>query len=127
MDTAVILAGGLGTRLRPLTDTTPKPLLPVAGKPTIEWSLELLNRYGFKKAVLAVGYRADQIEAYFGQKYKNLELVYSVEHEALGTGGPLQLAKKYLKNTFVVLNGDNVVDINIVNIAETHSQSGAMA
>lgn len=126
MDTAVVLAGGLGTRLRPLTETIPKPLLPIAGRPIVQWTLDLLHTYAFKKVVLAIGYKAEQIERHFGQRYKGMRLVYSVEKEALGTGGPLRLAQEHLGDTFLVINGDNVLEIDLNAMHKFHAKAGVL-
>ena len=70
IETAIILAGGLGTRLRPLTDETPKPLLPIKGKPIVQHTIEQLKRHGVKNVILSIGYRADKIKEYFGDGSK---------------------------------------------------------
>jgi len=103
---AVVLAAGEGTRLRPLTVTRPKPMLPVAGKPILEWNLRALEAAGFKKAVLIVGYRKDQIIKYFGRKYGRLSLEYVTQEEQLGTGNAVLTAEKHVSGEFVCMNGD---------------------
>ena len=119
---AVLMAGGFGTRLRPLTDSIPKPLLPIAGRPTLEWALELLRQYGFSKAVITLGYRADQIKQHFGSRYHDIELVYTLEKEPLGTGGPLHLAKPHLNGTFFMLFTDNLYDIDLDDMLKFHKK-----
>src|SRR5262245_8655135 len=87
---AVILAGGLGTRMRPVTETIPKPMIAVAGKPFLQWQLELLRNGGFQSALLLVAYLGEQIEQYFGDgKRFGGRVEYSYEPSPLGTGGAL--------------------------------------
>lgn len=106
--TPVILAGGLGTRLRGAVPDLPKPLAPVAGRPFLAHQLDLLVRLGFTEAVLSVGYRAAQIRDAFGSRYASLDLRYSEEASALGTGGALALASRQVGAPAVlVLNGDS--------------------
>ncbi|NTW25959.1 MAG: NTP transferase domain-containing protein, partial [Lentimicrobium sp.] len=88
----IILAGGLGTRLRDTVQNLPKAMAPVNGKPFLEYQLDFINKFGFKKVILSTGHLSASIENYFGDKYKNLELLYSVEKEPLGTGGAVKLA-----------------------------------
>src|SRR3989338_7071971 len=106
---AFILSGGIGERLKPLTDNTAKTLLPVQGKPKAEWNIELAQRYGIKEIILGLGEKAEQFKEYFKDKVK-----YSIEEKPLGTGGALRLAKELIGNeTFVMMNGDELKDINI--------------
>ena len=84
LDTAIILAGGLGARLRPLTEKTPKPLLPIKGKPIVQHTIEQLARHGIRQIILSVGYEAAQIQDYFAQHpIPNVNLIYSLETEPL--------------------------------------------
>lgn len=106
---AIVLAAGEGTRLRPLTVTRPKPMLPVAGRPILEWNLRALREAGVKKAVLVVGYRRDVIESYFGSSYDGLALDYIIQEEQLGTGHAILQAKDKVSGPFIVMNGDLVV------------------
>jgi len=110
---AVLLAGGLGTRLGPLTQTLPKSMVPVAGKPFLEWLLLLLTRQGIQDFVFCVGYLANQIQDYFldGRKW-NARIRYSVEKTPLGTGGALKKASGLLEESFLVLNGDNYLELD---------------
>ena len=123
MLTAVLLAGGFGTRIANVADGTPKPLLEIQGKATIEWNLQRLNDFGFKKAVFALHYKAEQFSGFFGNEYDNIDLQYSVEKEPLGTGGPLRLIQSELKETFFVINSDNLSDIDLHDIHEQHKQN----
>jgi NDP-sugar pyrophosphorylase family protein len=108
----VILAGGLGTRLAPLTLTGPKPMVPVAGKPYLEHQIELLKAQGVKDIVLLTGYLGEQVEDYFGDGAKwGVSIRYSREHQPLGTGGALRLALHLLEDSFLLLYGDSYLPI----------------
>jgi D-glycero-alpha-D-manno-heptose 1-phosphate guanylyltransferase len=111
---AIILAGGLGTRLRMAVPDTPKVLAPVAGRPFLAHLLALLEQSGFSRAVLAVGYRRDDIIAAFGQKFGQITLDYSVEEVPLGTGGAVWRAADHIKTgqDFFVFNGDTYAVID---------------
>ncbi len=87
--TALILAGGLGTRLRPVVNDRPKVLAPVGGRPFLAFLLDQIAQAGIARAVLCTGYLGEQIEATFGRQYRGLQLAYSVERQPLGTGGAL--------------------------------------
>jgi len=109
----VILAGGLGTRLRPLTYQIPKPLVPVHGKPFLEYQLELLKKHGLKDVILCVGYLGNKIKDYFGKGEKiGLDLSYSFEEKPLGTGGALKNAQNILEDEFLLMNGDTFLDFD---------------
>ena len=104
IDTAIILAGGLGTRLRPLTDKTPKPLLPIKEKPIIEHIVDNLKKYGIKNVILSIGYRAEDIKDYFKDgTHLGVNISYSIETEPLGTGGAIKQAASGLEKPFVLL------------------------
>jgi mannose-1-phosphate guanylyltransferase len=113
---AVILVGGLGTRLRPLTDNCPKPIVPVLNRPFLEHTLAHLRQYGIKDIVLAMSYLPEAIREYFGDGERcGLRLTYCLEKEPLGTAGAVKNAATYLDRPFIVLNGDNVfleMDLN---------------
>lgn len=125
---AVILAGGKGTRLKPLTDTIPKPLIDIHGKPVAEHLLGLLKKYGVREAYFSVGYLKEKIKGYFldGSKF-DLKIKYIEEDEPLGTAGPLKKAKDFLKETFIVSNADELKKIEINKMFELHKKSGALA
>ena len=111
---AVLLVGGKGTRLRPLTYKIPKALLDVNGKTVLEHLLDLLKKYGIRDIILCVGYMKEKIKEYLGDGSKfGVNVTYVEEDKALGTAGPLKLAKKYLKSSFIVSNGDELKDIHI--------------
>jgi len=112
---AVILAGGYGKRLRPLTMDKPKPLVEIAGKPILLWQIEWLKKYGIDEIVLLVGYLRDKIIEYVGSGRKfNVKVTYVVEDEPLGTGGALKNAELVLRNEekFLVLNGDIITNLD---------------
>ncbi len=104
---AVILAGGLGTRLKPFTEAIPKPLLPVGEKSVMEIQIERLRDYGFDEIYLATNYKSQYIENYFGDGSRyGVKLTISKEEKRLGTAGPLLLLKDELTEPFLVMNGD---------------------
>ncbi len=110
---AVILAGGLGTRMRPATETIPKPMISVAGKPFLQHQLELLRTCRIDRSLLLVAYLGEQIQEYFGNGKKfQLNISYSFEPTPLGTGGALRNAEDMLQNSFVLLNGDTYLEID---------------
>lgn len=123
---AIILAGGLGTRLRPLTENTPKPLLPIKGRPIIEHAILNFKRHGILDIVLSIGYLADKVKAYFGDgSGLGVKISYAVEESPLGTGGALKAAMGEMSETFVAINGDNLADFDWTGIIETHKKNNA--
>jgi mannose-1-phosphate guanylyltransferase len=113
INTAIILAGGLGTRLRPLTDETPKPLLPIKGLPMMEHMIKNMQQYGINNIILSIGYKAEQIKDYFGDGSKwSINISYSIENEPLGTGGAIKKAASELKKQFFLAWGDNLMNID---------------
>lgn len=124
----LILAGGKGTRLRPITEEIPKPLIPVHGKPVIQHTIELFKRHGIKKVLLSVGYMADKIKNYFGDGSQlGIEIVYVEESKPQGTAGPLRLAKRYLTDSFVMCNADELKDIDLEEMFIMHKGNNALA
>lgn len=110
---AIVLAGGLGTRLRSVVSDVPKALAPIAGQPFLGYLLRFLKSQGIDRVVLAVGYRNELIRASFGSSYHGVELVYSVEQEPLGTGGALLGALPQISGRYAfVLNGDTFLRLN---------------
>ncbi len=123
---AFILCGGKGTRLRPYTYTTPKPMLPVGGKPILQYVIENLKRAGIKEFILTVGYLHEQISDYFGDGSKfGVKMEYAVEDEKLNTAGSVIPHK--VNETFVVAMGDHITNIDIREMVEHHKKSGAVA
>ncbi|OGU64877.1 MAG: mannose-1-phosphate guanyltransferase [Ignavibacteria bacterium RBG_16_36_9] len=113
---AVILAGGLGTRLKPFTEVIPKPLLPIGEKAVLEIQIEHLKQHGFDEIYLATNYKSDYIENFFGDGSRyGVKLIISREETRLGTAGPLTLLKSELTEAFVVMNGDVLSNINFTD------------
>ena len=123
---ALILIGGFGTRLRPLTCTTPKPMLPVVNRPFLEYQLELLKRHRVKEVIFCLSYLSHKFEDYFGTGKKwGMKIRYIHEKHPLGTGGAVRNAAKYLTGSTLVLNGDILTDINISEMIAYHKQKKA--
>lgn len=125
---ALILIGGKGTRLRPLTYKTPKCMIDVHGKTLTEHLFDLLKKYGIRDVILSVGYLKEKVKEYYGDGSKfGVNLTYVEEGEPLGTAGPLRLAKKYLNNSFIVTNGDELKNFNIPRMFRLHKRKDALA
>jgi mannose-1-phosphate guanylyltransferase/phosphomannomutase len=125
---AVVMAGGEGTRLRPLTSNQPKPMVPIAGKPCMEHVLELVRRHGVTNAVATLAYMPQMIRGYFGEgSHLGLELDYSVEEVPAGTAGSVKLVEHYLDETFLVVSGDALTDMDLTSLIEFHRYKGSMA
>jgi D-glycero-alpha-D-manno-heptose 1-phosphate guanylyltransferase len=123
---AVILAGGLGTRLRAVVSAVPKPLAAVAGRPFLAWQLDMLARQGVGRVLLATGYLSDRIEATIGRSWRGMIIDYSRESEPLGTGGALRQALALLDEPNVlVLNGDTYLGVDLATMQQAHLQGGA--
>lgn len=111
---AIILCGRLGTRLKSVLPNLPKPMAPVKNKPFLAFILEYLKRQNIKKVILAVSYKYEIIQNYFQNSYLDMEIVYSIEDEPLGTGGAIVKALKLVdQNSVYILNGDTIFDINL--------------
>ncbi len=124
---AIILAGGKGTRLYPLTYDIPKPLIPMQDRTLTELVLDILKKYKVKDIVLSVGYLSEKIQNHFkdGKKF-GVNISYCIEKEAMGTAGPLILLPKY-KETFLIMNGDNLFNIDFEKFYQTHKKNHAIA
>ncbi|MEX2212024.1 MAG: sugar phosphate nucleotidyltransferase [Gaiellaceae bacterium] len=123
---AVVMAGGEGTRLRPLTSNQPKPMVPIVGKPCMEHILELLKEHGFEDVVVTVAFLAQAIRSYFGGgETLGLKIEYSVEESPLGTAGSVRLASGALKDTSLVISGDALCDIDLSQLVAVHREKGA--
>lgn len=118
--TAIILAGGLGTRLREAVPDLPKPMAPVNGRPFLEYQMDYWIDQGINHFILSVGYMKNTIIDHFGVCYKNASIEYAEEYELLGTGGGLLLAEKRLTETFLVLNGDTFIEVDLGKLYEFH-------
>jgi mannose-1-phosphate guanylyltransferase len=126
---ALVLAGGEGTRLRPLTLTLPKPVIPLAGRPFLTFMLDWLHRHGVDDVLLSCGYRSHDVERVLGDIYRGMRLRYVVEDEPLGTAGPLRLAADagVLADRVLVLNGDTLTDIDLSDEIARHEETKARA
>jgi mannose-1-phosphate guanylyltransferase len=126
---ALVLAGGEGTRLRPLTLTLPKPVIPLAGRPFLTFMLDWLRRHGVDDVLLSCGYRSHDVERVLGDEHRGMRLRYVVEDEPLGTAGPLRLAadEGVLEDRVLVLNGDCLTDIDLTAELAQHEAHGAKA
>lgn len=122
---AVILAAGEGTRLRPKTDTKPKPLVNVAGKPILSHCFETLLEIGIDEAVVVVGYKKDQIIDRYGDAYDDLALDYAHQSERKGLAHAVSMAEPFVDDDFLVLNGDNIYRANLDAVLAHHKQTDA--
>ncbi|MEB3355278.1 MAG: nucleotidyltransferase family protein, partial [Synechococcales bacterium] len=137
---AMILAAGKGTRVRPITYTIPKPMIPILQKPVMEFLLELLRQHGFDEIMVNVSHLANEIESYFrdGQRF-GVQIAYSFEGriedgqligEALGSAGGMKRVQEFspfFDDTFVVLCGDALIDLNLTEAVRWHREKGAIA
>ena len=120
----VIVAGGEGVRLRPLTEKTPKSMTPVQGKPYLEYQLQMLKKHGFRDIVMCIGYLGDQIRSYFGDGSKlDLNITYSIEKELLGTGGAIKNAETELDDDFFVMWGDNFLELDFTEMLSEYEKA----
>lgn len=123
---ALILIGGLGTRLRPLTCFTPKPLLPIVNRTFLEYQFELLRKHGIKEVILCVAYLSHEFENYYGTGKKwGLKLRYVYEKEPLGTGGAIRNALKYITGSTLIFNGDILSDFDLSSMLKYHKTKKA--
>ncbi len=123
---AVVMAGGEGTRLRPLTSNQPKPMVSIVGKPCMEHIIELLKRHGFEDVIVTVAFLPQAIRSYFGSgESLGIEIGYSVEESPLGTAGSVRLAAGRLDDTFLVISGDALCDVDLTRLVEFHREKKA--
>jgi mannose-1-phosphate guanylyltransferase / phosphomannomutase len=123
---AVVMAGGEGTRLRPLTSNQPKPMVSIVGKPCMEHILELLREHGMTDVIVTVAFLPQAIRSYFGEgDTLGLNIGYSVEESPLGTAGSVRLAARQLDETFLVISGDALCDLDLTKLVEFHKERGA--
>ena len=119
--TAVVLAGGLGTRLRSILPNQPKVLAPVGGRPFLSYLLDQIGAAGMRRAILCTGYLGDQIRAVYGDSYEGIDLVYSQEPTPAGTGGALRLAhERIYSSSILVMNGDSYCDVDLLGLWDWH-------
>jgi mannose-1-phosphate guanylyltransferase / phosphomannomutase len=125
---ALIMAGGEGTRLRPLTANQPKPMLPLGNRPMMEHIVRHIRNHGFKDIVVTVQFLASQVRNYFGDgSDMGVDLTYATEPTPLGTAGSVRNAAELLDDTFVVVSGDALTDIDLDEVVAFHRRRGAMA
>lgn len=125
---AVVMAGGEGTRLRPMTSSMPKPLLPVVNRPIMEHVLRLLKRHGLTETVVTVQFLASLVKNYFGDGEElGMELTYANEEKPLGTAGSVKNAEEALKDdAFLVISGDALTDFDLTELINFHKEKGAL-
>jgi mannose-1-phosphate guanylyltransferase / phosphomannomutase len=120
------MAGGEGTRLRPLTSNQPKPMVPIVGKPCMEHIIELLGEHGFEEVIVTVAFLPQAIRSYFGNgESLGLNVEYSVEESPLGTAGSVRLASDRLDETFLVISGDALCDFDLTDLVRVHKEKGS--
>src|SRR5436305_11184608 len=125
---SLILAGGKGTRLRPLTMHTPKPIVPIANYPFLLYQLELLKRAGVHDCILSLSYQPQKIEDKMGDGSTfGMRISYTVESSPLGTAGAYRNAYGLIKETTIIFNGDVLTDIDLNKVVEFHRERGAVA
>ncbi len=125
---AVIMAGGKGTRLLPLTHRTPKPMLPLLDRPTLEYVIELLVTHGIRDIMITVCYKADAIKQYFGDGSKfGARIKYSEEFHPLGTAGGVRRIMEWLDDTFIVMSGDGLTDFDLGHAIAFHHSKRSIA
>lgn len=122
---AIVLAGGLGTRLKAVVPDLPKPMAPIRGRPFLAYVLDCLAKNGVRRVVLSTGYRAEAVQAHFGQRYGGVDLAYSIEAHPLGTGGATRraLAQTAGEDVFVV-NGDTLMPLDYAAMRDAHRAGG---
>ena len=114
---AIILAGGRGKRLRPITDYVPKPLIPIKNIPIIEWQIKYLKKFGITEVIICSGYKTKMIENYLNNKKLGIKITFSIEDKPLGTGGAIKKAGKKIKDkSFLVINGDTITNIDLKKV-----------
>src|SRR5262245_12392845 len=120
------MAGGEGTRLRPLTSNQPKPMVPIVGKPCMEHILDLLKSHGMEDVIVTVAFLPQAIRSYFGDgESLGMQIEYSVEDSPLGTAGSVRLASGRLDDTFLVISGDALCDVDLTRLVDFHRERGA--
>ncbi|EAI5560818.1 D-glycero-D-manno-heptose 1-phosphate guanosyltransferase [Campylobacter lari] len=119
---AIVLAGGLGTRLKSVVQDLPKPMAPINGKPFLAFVLEYLKKQGITEVVLSVSYKYELIQEYFKEEFEGMRIRYNIEKELLGTGGAIKDALKLIQNQAYVLNGDTIFDIDLKKLVLNDSK-----
>lgn len=125
---AMILAAGRGTRLRPLTDTVPKPMIPFAGTPLLEHIVNLLGQHGFNELYINLHHLPDAICDYFGDGSQwDVDITYSIERELLGTAGAVRALARHFDEPFLVYYGDNLTNFDLSELRQAHDREGELA
>ena len=123
---AIVLAGGLGTRLKNVIKDIPKPMADINGKPFLEYLFNYLTKYNINRVILSVGFKHEAIDKYFGKKYKDIDIIYAIEDEPLGTGGGILNASFYPhENLVFLINGDTFFNVDLNELHHFHSKSKA--
>jgi D-glycero-alpha-D-manno-heptose 1-phosphate guanylyltransferase len=122
---AIILAGGFGTRLQKVVNDVPKPMAPIQGKPFLHYVFLYLQQYYIQEVVLSVGYLHEVIEDYFEDEYLGIKVKYCIEDKPLGTGGGIKKAFELIENNAFVLNGDTFFDVNLTELDAFHHNTNA--
>mgnify|MGYP000221008503 FL=1 len=123
VSTAIILAGGLGTRLKSVNPVLPKPLAPINGRPFLEYLFDYWIAQGISKFILSIGYQSQSIIDHFDQNYRGASIEYVVENSPLGTGGGLLLSATGLSEPFLVLNGDTFFEVDLKDLSSFHDKN----
>jgi mannose-1-phosphate guanylyltransferase len=124
---AIILAGGRGKRLRPITDYVPKPLIPIKNIPIIEWQIKYLKKFGISEVIICSGYKTEMIENYLKNKKLGVKIIFSIENKPLGTGGAIKKAGKIIKEkSFLVINGDVITNIDLKKLLKKENTIAAI-
>jgi NDP-sugar pyrophosphorylase family protein len=124
---AIILAGGRGKRLKPVTDYVPKPLVPIKNIPIIEWQIRYLKKFGIKEVVICTGYKTEMIENHLNMKDIGIKIKFSIEKTPLGTGGAIKKAGKMInEKSFFVLNGDTITNIDLKKLQKKKNAIAAI-
>ncbi len=126
VDEAIVLAGGLGTRLRTIIQEVPKPMAPIGKKPFLAYLLSYLSGQGIQHVILSVGYKYEYIQQYFGYQYNNLTIDYAIEPKRLGTGGAIRYALQFTRSEEVLIcNGDTLFTLSIRRLLAYHQRANA--
>jgi NDP-sugar pyrophosphorylase family protein len=124
---AIILAGGQGKRLKPITDYVPKPLVPIKNVPIIEWQIRYLKKFGVTEVIICTGYKTEMIKNYLNLKNMGLKIRFSVEKSPLGTGGAIKKAGKMInEKSFFVINGDTITNIDLKKLSKKSNAIAAI-
>jgi D-glycero-alpha-D-manno-heptose 1-phosphate guanylyltransferase len=122
VNTAIILAGGLGTRLKAVSPNTPKPMVIINGRPFLEYQMDYWINQGITRFILSVGYLKEVIINHFGDSFNGASIEYVIESEPLGTGGGMLLAAQNIKELFIVLNGDTYIEVDLNSLYKFHEK-----